>query len=208
VTLRFIYLPGPIRCQVRQPNVWRPQIATTNESLFGLIADAALWAAPRASWPAMHVIEATSFEPQATINRALIRFDPLQRSYSGSDLKRDGTRRPFDFMLPKTEYGPTLPSQRTSNSFVARAISLNLVSPECDVRAWKVFAIRAPVPKAAIDEDGDLAARPCEIGFARNLPMFSVAAQSFGPKEFAEGQLSSGIASRADGGHDFGPHFL
>ena len=64
------------------------------------------------------------------------------------------------------------------------------------------------MPKAAIDEDSDLAAGPCEIRFAWNLPMFAITAQSLGPQEFPERQLCSSVASRAHRRHDFGTPFF
>jgi hypothetical protein len=91
------------------------------------------------------------------------------------DLGRDCFRGVLDLMFPEAEHVPALATQRLSDSAVARAIGLDLIAPKGDVALREILAAFAAMPEASIDEYGYLAARPCEVGLARDWPVLAVA---------------------------------
>jgi hypothetical protein len=78
----------------------------------------------------------------------------------GTDLRDNAVGCPLDLVLPELKNSPALDSQRPADTFIARLVGLDLVPPESGVGTRKVLAFCATMPKAAVDEDGDLPARP------------------------------------------------
>src|ERR1035438_375211 len=107
----------------------------------------------------------------------------------GTDLRDNAVGCPLDLVLPELKNSPALGSQRPAYAFIARLVGLDLVLPESGVGARKVLAFRATMPKAAIDEDCDLPARPCEIGSTLHLPMLAITPQSRPPRGVSQGAM-------------------
>jgi len=75
------------------------------------------------------------------------------------------------------------------------------------MRTRQVFAAAA-MPEAAVHEDGDFAARPCEVRLSDDAPVLTVAPEVGGPEQLAQSKFGRGVSARADASHDLRAGFL
>ena len=88
----------------------------------------------------------------------------------------------FEFAFPDGYGRPAHLSERCHSSTVALDVATELCLPKLNVAlglAW--VALGAAVPKATVDEDGDLAAGEGDVGLAGYLPFQTIARKARGP---------------------------
>ena len=112
-------------------------------------------------------------------------------------------------MLPDTNHSPPVSLQGSSMAPVTSAILGDLRLPVGAIGGRKGAVLRAAMPKAAIDEDGDLSTWKNEIGsdlstIARLDSEIDAIPQSCGMSGAANGALGSGIPSPVRA-HDAAP---
>src|SRR5205823_5003512 len=84
---------------------------------------------------------------------------------------RDELRCMSEFVLPDSQHDPSQRSQPCVHEFVALSVALELGSPIAFVSFWGMTALRAAVPKAAVNEDCHSLGGEDKIWRTKELPV-------------------------------------
>lgn len=80
----------------------------------------------------------------------------------------------FDFVLPKSQYFPTVLPQPPVNIFIPSYISFDFFKPEIFSCLWLNKAFFAFMPKTTVNKDSQPYSGEYKIGVTNNLVIFSV----------------------------------
>ena len=102
----------------------------------------------------------------------------------------------FEFAFPDGYGRPAHLSECCHGSVVALDVATELCLPKLNVALGLArVALGAAVPKAAVDEDGDLAPGEGDVGLAGNLPFQTIARKARGPQALSYEQLGLGVGA-------------
>ena len=88
----------------------------------------------------------------------------------------------FELAFPDGYGRPAHLSECCHGSAVALDVATELCLPKLNIALGLArIALRAAMPKAAVDKDGDLAAGEGDVGLAGNLPFQTIARKARGP---------------------------
>ncbi len=88
----------------------------------------------------------------------------------------------FEFAFPDGYGCPAHLSERCHRGAIALDVATEFCFPKLNIAFGLTgIALGAAVPKATVDEDGDLAAGEGDVGLAGNLPFQTIARKACGP---------------------------
>ncbi len=92
-------------------------------------------------------------------------------------------RRFLEGVLPDADDFPSLPAELAVDAFIAGHVVFALFIPKLPVGFRAGVALRAAVPKTAVDEDGDLLLGERKVGLSEQRKMSSPAGDLLAPQE-------------------------
>ena len=102
----------------------------------------------------------------------------------------------FELTFPDGDRCPAHPFELVYGSLIAFDVAGELFLPKLDVTLGHAgIAVRAAVPKTAVDKDGDLASRKGDVGLAGNLPLQTISREPGRAQALAYDQLGFGIGA-------------
>jgi hypothetical protein len=108
-------------------------------------------------------------------------------------------------VLPDADDFPPLTTELAVDAFIASHIVGALFAPESAITLWKSVALRAPVPKAAINEDSDSLPRKSEVRSALDGEVATPTRDSIGAEQSQQRLFRCLIPSAENAGHYLGP---
>ena len=103
----------------------------------------------------------------------------------------------FELAFPDGYGCPAHLSECCHGSAVALDVATELCLPKLNIALGLArIALRAAMPKAAVDEDGDLAAGEGDVGFSGHLPFQTVSRKACGAQALANEQLGFGVTMK------------
>ena len=106
-----------------------------------------------------------------------------------------------DLALPDPEDRPAVGAQLSGHPTVSTTVCLDLLAPECGVVLRGPVALWAPMPKAAIDEDGHPFLGPGEVGSAGQRQVAAPALEAKEAEGGREAELGGAVTSRSNRSH-------
>lgn len=111
---------------------------------------------------------------------------------------------PCKFMFPNTKHTPAASSENTSDFEVALRVPREFGLPKRDARFWNSTVAQTAVPKAAINEHGDLRGVEYKIRLSRHPRSAPPARDAMHAKQGDEPQFRRAVSARTNAGHPLG----
>jgi len=105
-------------------------------------------------------------------------------------------------VLPQPDDGPACGAEGAFDIVVALSVAAEFGEPVCAVAARLAAVLRATMPEAAVNEDGEALAPKDEIGMAWHGLVSAPAGDAGSAEDGNQLQLGGFVAARADRGHD------
>ena len=111
-------------------------------------------------------------------------------------------------MFPNAKNPPALTAQGSLDLHVAQHVPANFGNPIIPPAFRHPAVFWAPVPEAAVDEDGELVLSKNEVRPSGKLLVTTPAGDFIGLEDGDKGQLGALVAARPNAGHQPGPLLL